>query len=385
MRIQHAGRQHFNHREVMAAVRAGHAQAIINSFRERTGFAVDSAPGVAGEIRGILLRNVLDVYDQRGNVVGQMFDEGGSHGGFDTVAFDAQPELVTQANAGIPAFLSNYLDPKLIEVLVQPMEAAEIAGEQKRGDWTTTVTTFVVIESTGEVAAYGDYNNGGNADANANFPQRQSFHYQTFTAWGQKELAYAGLAGIDLGSRKNIASALVLNKFQNATYFYGVSGLQNYGLLNDPNLSAPIVPTVNWFSATAEQIYADVIRLYQQIVTQTGGNVKRNTRMTMALSPGNDANLTKSNQFGLNVFDYIKKNFPGINVKTAPEYATSSGELVQLIVDEYEGQETMTAAFTEKMRAHAMVTESSSFKQKKSQGTWGTVIFRPAMVAQMLG
>jgi hypothetical protein len=54
-------------------------------------------------------------------------------------------------------------------------------------------------------------------------------------------------------------------------------------------------------------------------------------------------------------------------------------------VDEVEGQRTADTAFTEKLRAHPIVVGSSSFRQKKSQGTWGTVIFRPAFIAQMIG
>lgn len=378
MRTQLAGRRGFNHQQLAEAVRAGLAPAIIAQIERSTGLALDQKIN-GGRWGGILPRHVVDSYDNEGKVVGKDF------GDLDGVAFDAQPELVTVGNAGIPAFLSNYLDPKLIEVIVSPMKAAEIAGETKKGDWLTTVTTFVMIESTGEVSAYGDYNNGGNADANSNFPQRQSFHYQTFTQWGEKELATAGLAGIDLASRKNIASVLVLNKFQNQTYFFGVAGLQNYGLLNDPSLSAPIVPTVNWNLATAEQIFGDVIRLFQTNLQQNGGTIDQNASMTLAMSPTQSVNLNKTNQFNVNVFDQIAKNFPGLRVKTAPEFSTASGELVQMIVDDYEGQETLTAAFTEKLRAHAMVIDSSSFKQKKSQGTWGTIIFRPVFISQMLG
>ena len=378
MRNRHVGRV-FNHRQFADAIRSGHGPAIIASLEQSAGVVAMDSGLQTRSFKGIFPRTVLDTYDDRGIVGGQDF------GGLDAIAFDAQPELVTVSNAGIPAFLSNYLDPKLIEVIVSPMKAAEIAGEQKKGDWVTTVTTFIMVESTGEVSAYGDYNNGGNADMNSNFPQRQSFHYQTFTGWGEKELAYGGLAGIDMASRKNIASVLVLNKFQNASYFFGIAGLQNYGLLNDPALPPPITPTVNWDAATADQVFADVLGLFAQLVRQGEGNLDQDTRLTMALSPTNSLNLNKTNQFNVNVFDQIRKNFPGITVKTAPEYSTSSGELVQMIVDEYEGQETLTAAFTEKLRAHAMVVGSSSFSQKKSQGTWGTVIFRPVFVAQMLG
>jgi len=59
--------------------------------------------------------------------------------------------------------------------------------------------------------------------------------------------------------------------------------------------------------------------------------------------------------------------------------------LLQLIVDETEGQRTASCAFTEKMRAHPIIVEASSFKQKKSQGSWGCIVFRPVFIAQMLG
>jgi hypothetical protein len=56
-----------------------------------------------------------------------------------------------------------------------------------------------------------------------------------------------------------------------------------------------------------------------------------------------------------------------------------------LIVEELDGQRTAECAFTEKLRAHPIVVGMSNFKQKKSQGTWGTVIYRPFLIAGMIG
>ena len=309
----------------------------------------------------------------------------------DGFACDAQPALVTVSNSGIPAFLSTFIDPKLIEILVAPMKAAEIVGDEvKKGDWTTETAMFPVVESTGVTSAYGDYSESGVAGVNSNFPQRQSFHYQVMTQWGERELERAGLARIDWANRVNIASALTLNKYQNKTYFFGVSGLQNYGLLNDPSLSAAISPTTkiaggtSWANATAQEINADVQKLYKQLQTQANGLVELDTKMTLALSPISEVYLTKTTDFNVNVADILKKNFPNLTIKTAPEYSTQSGELAQLIVDELEGQRTASCGFTEKMRAHPIVVGASYFMQKKSQGTWGTVIFRPFLIAQML-
>jgi len=309
-----------------------------------------------------------------------------------SLAMDAQPALVTVSNSGIPAFLSTFVDPKLIEVLVSPMKAAEIVGgELKKGDWTTQTAMFPMVESTGETSSYGDYSENGSVGVNSNFPQRQSYHYQVMTQWGEKELEQAGLAKIDWANRMNIASALTLNKFQNKTYFFGVAGLQNYGLLNDPALSAPIAPTTKtaggttWALGTALEILNDVTKLYKELQTQAGGLVDLNSTMTLAMSPLSEVYLTKTTEFNVNVADLLKKNYPNLTIKTAPEYSTVSGELVQLMVDEIEGQRTADTAFTEKMRAHPVVVGSSSYKQKKSQGTWGTIIYRPFGIAQMIG
>lgn len=310
----------------------------------------------------------------------------------DGFACDAQPSLVTTSNSGIPAFLSTYIDPKLIEVLVSPMKAAEVVGnEVRKGDWTAKTAMFPMVESVGETSSYGDYSENGGANVNTNFPQRQSYHYQVMTQWGELELETAGLARIDWANRTNIASILILNKFQNSTYFFGVAGLQNYGLLNDPSLSAAIVPTTKtaggttWAVATALEVLADVQKLYKQLQTQAGGLIQLDTNMTLAMSPSSEVALTKTTEFNVNVSDILKKNFPNLKIRTAPEYATASGELVQLMADEIEGQRTADTAFTEKLRAHPIIVGSSSFKQKKSQGSWGTIIYRPSFISQMLG
>jgi len=311
-------------------------------------------------------------------------------GGF---ACDAQPTLITQSNSGIPAFLSTYIDPALIEVLVAPMKAAEIVGsETKKGDWTTKTAMFPVVESTGESTAYGDYSENGSAGANVNFPQRQSFHYQVMTQWGELELENAGLACVDWANRLNIASILTLNKFQNKSYFFGVANLENYGLLNDPALSAAITPTTktaggtDWENATAAEVIKDINKLFKQAQTQANGTIDRSSKMTLAMSPLSDATgLTKVSDFNVSVSDQIKKLYPNLTVEVAPEYTTAAGEFVQLIVDAGDGQPTATTAFTEKLRAHAIVVGASSFKQKKSQGTWGCIIFRPWAISSMLG
>lgn len=298
------------------------------------------------------------------------------------IAQDA--DLLTDPNAGILSMFTTYVDPRVIEVAVEPMKAAQIFGETKKGSWIDTNLQFPIAESTGEVSSYDDFSNNGMAGTNVNWEDRQPYHYQTIVEVGEREVERAGAAKLDWVARKQIAAALVLNKFQNKSYFYGIDGLKNYGLLNDPSLS-PSLPGGAWDSLSAEDVFASIQGdLYGRLISQTQGLVDRDTRMKLILSPTNEVNLLKTNQYNVNVVDQLKKNFPNLDIETAPEMSTPAGELVYLVVEEYEGVRTIEPTFTEKMRVHPMVLELSSWKQKRSQGTVGTIIYRPLMVASLL-
>lgn len=301
---------------------------------------------------------------------------------------DAQPELATQSNAGIPAWLTNYFDPKQIEVLFSPLRATEIVGsEVQKGDFTTEYATFTTIESVGEVSSYGDFNNNGMTGANVNFPHRQAYLYQTFTKWGEREAEKYAKAKVNWANQQSIASIKVLNRFQNDSYFYGISGLQNYGLLNDPSLYPSIAATAPWQSATPNQIYEDVRRLFTQLQLQSNGVIDSETAMTLALSPTSDTALDKAdaNFYGRTVRMTLKANYPNLEIKTAVQYQTSAGELVQLIAREVDGKLTAETSFSVKMRAHAVVVGHSSWSQKKSQSTFGTIIYYPYAIASLIG
>lgn len=298
------------------------------------------------------------------------------------IAQDA--DLLTDPNAGILSMFTTYVDPRVIEVAVEPMKAAQIFGETKKGSWVDTNLQFPIAESTGEVSSYDDFSANGMAGTNVNWEDRQPYHYQTIVEVGEREVERAGAAKLDWVARKQISAALVLNKFQNKSYFYGIAGLKNYGLLNDPSLSASL-PGDDWDALAADVVFASIQgALYGRLIDQTQGLVDRDSRMKLILSPANEVNLLKTNQYNVNVVDQLKKNFPNLDIETAPEMSTAAGELVYLVVEEYEGIRTIEPTFTEKMRVHPMVLELSSWKQKRSQGTVGTIIYRPLMVASLI-
>ena len=321
------------------------------------------------------------------------------------IAMDAQPTLITTPNSGIPAFLTTIVDPNLLRVLTAKNNATKILEEVRKGDWTMGYAMFPVVESTGDVSSYGDFNNNGRANANTNFPQRQSYLYQTVPEYGELELEREGLAKINWAAEVREAGVIVLNKFQNLMYFKGIAGLENYGLQTDPSLPAPIAPSLkstgvfSWLNGTApaatpNEIFADIQALVNELINQSNGNIDIESQMVLGLSPSRLGAITASNSFGVNVPALIKENYPKLRLQGAIQYGalTSSnpqgvavGEQAQLIATKVEGQDSGWCAFSEKLRAHPVIRDLSSFRQKLTQGGWGTIVRQPFAYAQMIG
>jgi hypothetical protein len=323
------------------------------------------------------------------------------------IAMDAAGPSVTDPNSSLPTILTTAIDPDVIRVVFAPLAMAEIlGGERKVGDWLEETRIFPVIEDTGEVSSYGDYANNGRAGINFNYPAFQSYLFQIIMNYGERETARAGLMRINYVSDLTRSAATMLNRFGNLTYAFGVAGLQNYGLINNPYLSAAMTPAVkawggtSWFNgtspaATANEVYNDILALVQKVIQQTNGAVDLNAKMTLAMSPSSQEAMLFANSFGVYVKALLKEGLPNLTVKTAVQYGaqTSSnsqgystvGNVIQLIVDEIDGQKVAYPAYNEKMRAHKIIPELSAWKQKMTGGTWGTILRLPIGVATMIG
>lgn len=312
------------------------------------------------------------------------------------MAMDAQPSLITVPNAGIPAFFTQLVDPDVVRILQAPNKGAQILGEQKKGTWVDQTILIPVVENTGEVSSYGDFNENGRSDTNETWEQRQSYLFQTIVEYGDLEVERAGAAKLNLVSEKSTSAAKTLDKFSDYTYHFGVAGLQCYGLLNDPALSPALTPTTKaaggakWvtngvITAQAAEIYADFQAMFQELTSTSGGLIDADTKFKLVYPNVVAAAMTAVNSFGITIRAFIKESFPNVEFIVDPRYATTAGNLVQLIAETFDGNSIGYCAFNEKMREHPMVRDSSSYKQKRTAGTWGAIVRYPLAIAQMIG
>lgn len=301
-------------------------------------------------------------------------------------------ELVTAPNAGVPGELLTFFNPKVVEVLRSPLKARAIFPEEKNGDAATPSAKFQMLEYVGHTEPYDDYADGGAADINANWVTRDAYLFQTIRRYGDLEQMRNAAAKLNLAAATQRAAAVIIDTDYNRFDFLGVAGLRNYGILNDPGLNAAITPAATgtgsgtkWETKTTAQIFQDILALFGQLVSQTDGKVDKDTRLIFAMSPEIAVRLGTATDFNVSVIKMMDDYFRDYTIVTAPEYATTGGQLVQCIAPEIDGQETGVLGFTEKFFAFAPVRKTSSIVQKFRAGTYGAIIKNPSGVAGMLG
>lgn len=313
----------------------------------------------------------------------------------DQLAQDAA--LSTQPNVGAPAALYTYIDPRIIEVLFGVTNATKFFPKSLVGRWTQDYADFAVEEVVGKVSPYNDFANGTTSDVNYNYPVRQNFRYQTTIKYGELETAKLAEAKINLPARKQNAAAQIIARAENKFQLYGVSGMEIYGMLNDPNIPETITPiSVNSNSTWATKIAADpnnaatlvfndVNKLWQELTANNGGHLDVNAPIVLGISNKMIGYLTQPNQYGKTAKVMLQENYPNIEFVQLPELSTDAGEMLYMTVRELYGDETGWSAFSMAFQLGRLVAHESSFTQKASAGTWGCVIRRPSLVATMTG
>lgn len=309
----------------------------------------------------------------------------------DTLASDAA--LVTTPNTTVPPELLAYVDPGVIQIMTAATRSREVFREEKKGDWTSPYMKMRANEVVGRTEPYSDQSDAGTTSVNSNWVTRRQYVFQTVIDYGDLAVATSAVAKINLAADKQQAAARIIDVDQNKFYLLGVEGMEIYGILNDPNLPDSIVAaatgtgnSTKWKDKGTRQIYEDVISLFGQLATQSGGLIDLATPLKLCLSPEMAVMLSKATDFNVSVKDMLEKYFAKIDIVSLPElHSATAGETVFLIAPEVFGQRSGVLAFGEKIRAGRIVPRLSSFSQKFTGSTYGGVVLQPFAFASMTG
>lgn len=303
---------------------------------------------------------------------------------------------------GIPAWLTLVNIQKIIPQLLIKRAYMEIGEAYQQGDFTTTDIQFGVEGLTGEIEPYSDFGGTLRSDTNYTWPKRQVFSAQTHIQYGEREVATAAKANVALVTRKQFSAAQTIAIAQNKLFFFGnINSIgafitQTFGLLNDPGLN-PATPATAGGSASAlwsvkansptgpQDMARDVlVTAYGVMQAQMGSTVSPTNQYILACSATAAANLNQPSQYYTqNAWNLIKQTLPNIRLVIAPEYKTIGA--FQLIATDTMPENPVKDLFSYKLKAHALVTQESSWRQKWSFGSGGCGILQYAPIVTISG
>lgn len=319
--------------------------------------------------------------------------------GYDNVsgmALDALPNMITQPNNGVPAYMALYTSPEVIRVLTAKKAAEEIYDVVQTGTWGSQIAQFPMLEYTGQTREYGDVSSDGVSDYNPTWMIRPAYTFQTVTIWGDRELAVQDFARINAAAEKRASAAENLKITHNNLWFFGVENTPITGILNDENLPASEAPAagagggITWASKTAIEIYNDILTMFGRLATQSGGLVngdglREDAELVLVLSPEMSVQLARITEYGISVRQMIEGAFPNMRFVSAPQLNTTSGQMVMMIAPRVEGQRTGMLAYGELARAHGVIRGLSSFQEKMSGMSFGGILRQPFAVTSLIG
>lgn len=305
--------------------------------------------------------------------------------------FGLAMDAVTLPNSGIPADYATHLDPRVIDVLFAPVVSQELAPLYKAGSFGDQFYRNQIREAVGSTRPYDDYSTEQNIKSNRNWDFRDAYYMEAINSYGDKEVATSARALIDVVSDQELATATIISQDLNEIAFYGIANQRTYGILNDPNRPANLTPSAGgvWSGKTMVQVVADITSIITKLYENSKGVVNRNTPLTIVMSPKISGMLVgKISDFGYSVNKWLKDSVNDANIVDviiAPQYSTTGGELVDVYAPTTVGTETWNTLFAELYKSHGVHREISSFTEKVSAVTFGSVLRYPIAVQGMLG
>lgn len=317
-------------------------------------------------------------------------------------AMDAiQAPVTTQSIPSLNQFLQNWL-PGYVKVLTAARKIDELVGIATAGNWEDEQIVQGVMETTGTAVPYGDNTNVALSSWNVNYVAREVVRFEAGIKVGRLEEQRASKVQVNSGASKREGAGLALEIQRNAVGFYGYNGGNNltYGFLNDPSLPAYVQVAQNggatsrlWTNKTFLEICADLRTAFTALRVNTKDTIDPSqAKITLAVATNVVDQLSKTSDFGVSVWSWLKEFYPNTRVVSAPQLnAANAGDNVF-----YMYAEAVADASTDDGKTFIQVVPAKSqllgvqqltkgYEEAYTNATAGVMCKRPYAVVRFYG
>lgn len=324
-------------------------------------------------------------------------------GGMDQFfGMDAIQGDLTSPNIGVAVQFAQQWLPGWVRVTTAPHKIDDLIGISTVGSWEQEEIVQGMLENTGVAVPYNDLNNISFANYNQNYVTRTIVRFETGMQVTRLEASRAALMNVSSDGEKRIGCSMSLNTARNQVGFYGYNNGANntYGFLNDPQLPAyntvatgAVSGSPLWSVKTWQEIVTDLLTGYQTLRTQSKGRIDpKKTPITLAVPTDRRDYLSKTNEFGITVMDWIKTNYPLTRVEDAPQLDNANGGanvfyMFAESVDDSstDDRRTFIQAVPAIFQVLGVAQEVKGYKEGHTNATAGAMCKRPYAVYRATG
>ncbi len=308
---------------------------------------------------------------------------------------DAMPNI-TSNNIGMPGGLLSQVSVEALETILAYRSGDDALGGRKKVlDWEQQDYYMPLVEKTGSVSPYSDYDDAIASGLNVTFGRARHYVFSTSYNVGEREAMQLSQSNINAENYLLNASLEALAVELNRVAFNGYVNNNNsflvYGLLNHPEL--------NNYEASAKKFeamtFAEVVAFFSQAIaklrSQTGNNLQKGSTLRVVVaSSAFDSLSLKFTDLGIDAISALIEKFEklGINISIIPaielEKANADQDVIYFILENSQGgiNDTTALGYSEIGRLSSVVIGSTFKQQKVSAGTTGALMYKPAYIVR---
>lgn len=271
----------------------------------------------------------------------------------------------------------------------------EITGIVNAGNWHDDDIVLNVETPVGKAELYGDYSNIPLANYLFDLERRGIVRFEQGFHVGKLEEARQGAANFDAAAAKRRAATESLEQARERVGYVGFAAPESrvFGILNDPNLPAYETGT-SWVGATFADITAQLMGMFVDLESRSGGRILDDSQMTLVLPAGYRQFLAVSNPVaqGETVRQWMEQNMPNVRVIYSPEFVGANGgsNIAYLFADNVDDDnEGMTQTFLQIVPVKYQVLGSENqikgYLEDATNATAGVILTRPWAVTRLTG
>lgn len=319
-----------------------------------------------------------------------------------SIAEDADVDAVLSQTGFTPLQYLQYPLNKPIEIMTTPDKIDEIAGRSIVADWESENIVQPVIENAGVPRLYGDDDDAPYASAQYDFELRTVQRFELACRLGKLEDARLAKMGV-LGFKSpfDTKRGSVARGFQLLKDEIGFRGFVNgagvtEGILTDHNLLPATTVAANadgdteWEKKSWDEICQDIKEMFGELLDQTDTHFDgmAGDKCKLVLNPAAKNALTKANDLGKTVLEWIKDNYEGCTVIAAPRFRNGFGANVgaaMLIADELNGNEVLKQYIPTLMRLLGIEKRMKHVAEDYTFATAGVMVKQPLGIVSRFG